>query len=77
MVLNQIENSESVSIHVRRGDFISNAYTNRFHGSCTIEYYKEAIDLLNSKLTVPIFYVFSDDINWCKTQFKSSPNFVL
>lgn len=76
MVLNHIENSESVSIHVRRGDFISNAYTNRFHGSCTIEYYQEAVNVISSKLTSPFFYVFSDDINWCKTHFKSIPNFV-
>jgi len=61
-----IDNSNSVSIHVRRGDYVSNQTTNQFHGVCSLAYYRKAIKSIKDKVTNPIFYVFSDDPEWCK-----------
>ena len=57
---------EAVSLHVRRGDYVSNPQANRFHGLCSLEYYYKGIDMLVEKLENPHFFVFSDDPKWAK-----------
>ena len=64
-----ITSSNSVAIHVRRGDFISLKSANHFHGFLEMDYYKPAIDLIKSKVNNPTFFIFSDDIEWCRTNF--------
>lgn len=73
---NHIMNSNSVSIHIRRGDYVSNNEANIVHGICTLEYYKSATDLLNIKYNNICWYIFSDDINWCRTNFTWLQNIV-
>ncbi len=67
--LKDIKNTNSVSLHIRRGDYVSDAHTNNVHGVCDIEYYKNAINYINEHVTDPMFYIFSDDIFWCKKNF--------
>ncbi|MDB3972301.1 alpha-1,2-fucosyltransferase [Candidatus Thioglobus sp.] len=67
--LESIMVSRSVSLHVRRGDYIQNPHANSMHGTCSIEYYKEAIRCIHERVENPVFYIFSDDINWCKENF--------
>lgn len=57
------------SIHVRRGDFINNLNKN-IHGSCTLEYYKKAEEIIKLKDINVKFFIFSDDIQWCKNNFE-------
>ncbi len=64
----------SVSVHVRRGDYISNANAAQHHGTCSLEYYNEAFNFIHSKIKQPHFYFFSDDIEWCKANFKELPS---
>lgn len=66
IVLDAILESESVAIHVRRGDFVSNSKAASFHCLTNIEYYKVATDYLKKKLASPRFFVFSDDSVWAK-----------
>lgn len=56
-------NGNSVSIHIRRGDYLKDSI---FAGVCGIEYYEKALDYIFSKISNPVFYVFSDDIDWCR-----------
>lgn len=60
----------SVSLHVRRGDYISDANTNAFHGCCSMEYYDQAIANLESHLDDTHYFIFSDDPDWVKETFK-------
>ena len=69
-IIDKILSTNSVSLHVRRGDYISNKGASKWHGTSNIEYYKDAIDLAESKIVNPIFYIFSDDISWCKKNIK-------
>lgn len=57
----------SVSLHVRRGDYISNLNAKSFNGVCNMSYYQRAIETIRTiqKDNLHIF-VFSDDIEWCK-----------
>lgn len=55
-----------ISVHVRRSDYVSNAKAHAKHGVLPIEYYKQAFDLIIKKVSNPTFYIFSDDIEWCR-----------
>lgn len=57
---------ESVSIHVRRGDYVSNAKVQSAYGSCSLQYYQEAMKLIGARVPSPSWFVFSDDISWVK-----------
>lgn len=63
-----INATESVSIHVRRGDYVENPENIAFN-VCGLEYYKLAINFIEQNIIDPIFFIFSDDIDWCKKNF--------
>lgn len=61
----------SVSMHIRRGDYLVKTTSHwDFSGIATLEYYQRAIAYIKSINTSPTFYIFSDDINWCKDNLK-------
>jgi Glycosyl transferase family 11 len=64
--LDEIRGSEAVSIHVRRGDYVTDPYVARVLGTCTLEYYQAAIDLVRQRVKSPVFYIFSDDLQWAR-----------
>lgn len=66
-VLNLIKNSQSVSIHVRRGDYVNHPLLGNI---CDLDYYQSAISLMNSKTSDPSYFIFSNDIEWCKTNLS-------
>ncbi len=57
---------ESVSLHVRRGDYASNPKNLVTHGLCSLDYYKCAVKYLAGFLSTPVFFIFSDDISWVR-----------
>lgn len=65
-----LQEKNSVSIHIRRGDFISQEYLKTHGLVCDKTYYDKAISIVNDKLTFPLFVVFSDDIEWVKTNIS-------
>lgn len=68
-------NVENVSLHIRRGDFISNPSASKFHKTCSLEYYYEAIDKLESIAGDKLkYFVFSDDIAWAKENLAIKNN---
>ena len=71
-LLKKISKENSVSIHVRRGDLLTlNMLV------LDVDYYKKAVEMIKKKIKNPIFYVFSDDIKWCKENFKNfGKNFI-
>lgn len=66
-LLEEIKNYDSVSIHVRRGDYVNNS---SLGGICTVEYYSKAIKLMQENYKNAKFVVFSDDINWVKENLE-------
>ena len=61
-LLNKIREMQSVSIHIRRGD---KSIEGSAHLASNLSYIKSAIQIIESKV-LPTFFIFSDDINWCK-----------
>lgn len=60
------QSCNSVSLHIRRGDYVSNQRANQLHGVCSLDYYKKAVGIILAQIPSPRFFVFSDDIDWAK-----------
>lgn len=60
----RIADTNAVSLHVRRGDYVSNPKTRAQHGLCSLDYYRTAVDAIARRVTTAEFFVFSDDIAW-------------
>jgi hypothetical protein len=70
ILVNEIRrNTNSVSVHIRRGDYCSG---NTGHWVGTLEYYQRAIQYIKSQISSPHFYFFSDDIGWVKDNFPQT-----
>ena len=69
-IIGEMLRHESVSVHVRRGDYITNLAALQHHGVCPRGYYLDAIDKLKEYVKNPHFYIFSDDLDWCKENLQ-------
>ena len=76
-VLEEIKNSNSWFIHVRRGDFLSEKYKKDYEGCCPLSYYEKAISDVLKNTNDPVFFCFSVEIEWAKENLpKVNINFV-
>lgn len=66
----QINSCESVSLHVRRGDYVTDEKTKTIHGTCDLAYYARCIESLGQKVHQPCFFIFSDDPDWAEQNLK-------
>ena len=58
-----IVNSNSLSIHVRRGDFVNHPL---YKDICTLQYYQDAIKRICALAKIDHAFIFSNDIQWCE-----------
>lgn len=77
IILNQIKSSESVCIHIRRGDYVTNTNAMNTHGVCSLEYYYKGLEKVCRGLNNPQIFIFSDDPLWVKSNFKSKFSFTI
>lgn len=66
IAIDKICNCNSISLHIRRGDYLTNPSAKKIYSICSIEYYENAINFISERVINPIFFVFSDDIQWVK-----------
>ena len=71
-MLRLIQGCESVSVHVRRGDYASDARRYEFHGVCSPDYYQAAVQRLSTMIAAPHFFIFSDDMDWTARHVRLS-----
>lgn len=69
---------EAVSVHIRRGDYSSDPKTKAHHGLLPLGYYKSAMAVIEKRFHQVCYYVFSDDLAWCRKnlRFKGEAVFV-
>jgi hypothetical protein len=65
----EVRNQNSVSIHIRRGDYVKKV-VQEHHGLLDETYYQQAIDKITLAVENPLFYVFSDEPGWVKEHLK-------
>jgi len=61
-----IKECNAVCLHVRRGDLITSAVYSSSIGALNWTYYEQALAYIRQQVINPVFFVFSDDITWCK-----------
>lgn len=67
-----METEESVSLHIRRKDYLTVADGKRYMGICTDKYYQAAMNYIAQRAENPIFYIFSDDADYARTHFSGA-----
>lgn len=76
-LINAIRNNNSVFIHIRRGDYLSPKYKERFEGCCSLDYYERSIVYIKKKVDNPRFFIFSDDLQWVMDNLRvDNPTFI-
>jgi hypothetical protein len=58
--------TQSISVHIRRGDYITDRKTGQILEPCSLGYYHDAIHYMAERVERPVFYVFSDDMVWSR-----------
>ncbi|CAG1023235.1 O-antigen biosynthesis glycosyltransferase WbnK [Patescibacteria group bacterium] len=71
-MLEQIKNSNSVALHIRRTDYIFKKSASQHFIHLDNGYYSKAIEIIKEMVKNPIFYIFSDDIDWVKNEMQFS-----
>lgn len=69
-VLEKINACDSVSIHVRRGDYVTSHAAASFHGVCSLDYYRDSIKYIADRVNAPSFFIFSDDPVWTRENLE-------
>lgn len=67
----QIISNNSVSIHVRKGDYVLEGIQ-----LTSLSFYNKAINYIESKIENPVFFVFSDDLEYAHELFGNDRKFV-
>lgn len=69
--LKQIETTNSVGVHIRRGDYVTLGLI-----ACNIKYYEACIEMMNDIEKDAVFFIFSDDIPWVKENLKVNASLI-
>ena len=60
----QMADSDSTVLHIRRGDYVSSSKVSRIYSECSMDYYRNAMESISGSAPV---LVLSDDLHWAKT----------
>ena len=65
-LLEHIQSTRAISLHVRRGDYASDGHIRKIYGICSQAYYARAVAKISQLMPAPHFFVFSDDPDWVR-----------
>lgn len=68
--LQKIRSTNSIALHIRRGDLINRPNAIRDQPYSSDEYYQEGIKIIGKKIRNTVLYIFSDDIKWVENSLK-------
>lgn len=69
-VIRQMEETCSVSVHIRRGDYLDDINKELFGGICTEAYNQKAMEYIRERFPDARFYIFSDDIPYVREYYR-------
>jgi hypothetical protein len=76
-IISKISQTNSVTIHFRRGDYVTDPLIKEHHGECSPDYYQRAISFIKTKTKLPHFFLFSDDSDWLKINIPLTESFTI
>lgn len=66
----QMQTENSVSIHIRRSDYLEEKNAKVYGNICTEKYYENAVAYIEKHINNPRYYIFTDDLEWARDYFK-------
>lgn len=73
----QIRECISVSVHIRRGDYLDPKYKSLYEGICDDAYYARAVGRMKEKHPEAKFFFFSNDTEWVKAHYEGPDSVVI
>ena len=67
-IINEMRNTNSISVHIRRGDYL-NKVNSRWGGVVNNDFYRKAFGFINN-INNKYFYFFTDDCEWVRENYK-------
>lgn len=78
-LVSKMREGNSVCVHIRRGDYVTNPVDHKILDLCDETYYQKAMQYVSAQVENPIFYVFSNDENdlqWIQDNYKLPGNII-
>jgi hypothetical protein len=72
-ILAAITSTNSVAVHIRRGDYVNTTVGLARHGICGLDYYQRALEYIQKRVGNPTFFLFSDEPDWVRANFPNLP----
>ena len=69
-IMTEIANTNSITIHIRRGNYVTKPNVSDFLGACDIVYYQRAIAYIEERIENPHYFIFSNDPAWAQENLK-------
>jgi hypothetical protein len=61
-----IQSTDAICVHIRRGDYVTNPIALKMHGLCSLDYVYQGVKEASLGLTNPHCFIFSDDLSWVR-----------
>jgi hypothetical protein len=71
-VLDEMASCDSISLHIRRGKYVSDPRARRTFGALPVEYYQRGLDYIAERVSNPRVFVFSHEMDWVKENLKTN-----
>lgn len=65
-LIEKIGATNSISLHIRRGDYVQKKRYQNLYANCSLDYYKRGVEHISKNVKNPVLFIFSDDIEWVK-----------
>jgi hypothetical protein len=69
-LIETLNSQETISVHIRRGDYVQKKRYQDIYATCSLDYYKRAVEHIAKHYDKPTLLIFSDDIEWVKQNLK-------
>lgn len=64
------QSSNSIAIHIRRGDYLNTINSGIYVNISATDFYRKAIRYIEENVENPVFFIFSNDMDWCKSNLE-------
>lgn len=71
-LIEKIGATNSISLHIRRGDYVKKKRYQNLYAACSLDYYKRGVEYISEHYPNPTLFIFSDDIEWVKENLNLS-----
>lgn len=69
-LIEKISATNSISLHIRRGDYVQKKRYQNVYATCSLDYYKRGVEKITENFPNPVLFIFSDDIEWVKQNLQ-------